>query len=88
MLFGRLLVSELAAVLGGRKGQSGKKIFYISRNTRKKTPYGRFFSRSCKGLQPSAATVAPFGPNFVFFWRLFCWRSLAGCSWQVAGGSQ
>ena len=29
-------------------------------------PYGQLFSSSCRGLQPSAATVRPLGPNFVF----------------------
>ena len=31
--------------------------------------YGWLFSSPCGGLQPLAATVGPFGPSVVIFWR-------------------
>ena len=54
-----------------------------SHTLEKVPPYGQHFPNSCRGLQPSAATVGPFRPNsgalwaqpkksvMKFFWNLF-----------------
>ena len=74
----------------------------LSYELEKLPTYGRLFSSFCGRLQPSAATVGPFGPSILFFWRekflakfflsnknsgeIFFLWQLAGGSWQVVVG--